>query len=73
MSKFEINRIIIELIRAILRFRFTSLAPKWRENNIWILFSGHLGSRLVKRNLRIAVINSIMMRFISNFDISFYS
>ena len=37
MSKFEINRIIIELIRAILRFRFTSLLPKWQENNIQIL------------------------------------
>ena len=73
MSKFEINRIIIELIRAILRFRFTSLLPKWQENNIQILFSCHLGAKLVKRNLRIALINSIVMQFISNFDISFYS
>ena len=36
MSKFEINRIIIELIRAILKFRFTSQLPKLTENNIWI-------------------------------------
>ena len=29
-------------------------------------------AKLVKRNLRIALINSIVMQFISNFDISFY-
>ena len=73
MSKFEINRIIIEIIRAILRFRFTSLLPKWTENNIWILFSVHLGSRLVEQNLRIALINFLVIRFFSNFDISFNS
>ena len=38
MSKFEINRITIELIRAILRFRFTSLAPlsgKSEDCRLW--------------------------------------
>jgi hypothetical protein len=34
MSKFEINRITIELIKAILRFRFSFLPPKREENNI---------------------------------------
>jgi hypothetical protein len=34
MSKFEINRITIELIRAILRFRFTSLAPMSKFDSI---------------------------------------
>jgi hypothetical protein len=34
MSKFEINSITIELIRAILRFRFSFLPPKREENNI---------------------------------------
>jgi hypothetical protein len=34
MSKFEINRITLELIRAILRFRFSFLPPKRDENNI---------------------------------------
>ena len=43
MSKFEINRIIIDSIRSILRFRFTSLLPKWQENNIWIY--GYLYSK----------------------------
>ena len=38
MSKFEINRIIKELIKAILRFRSSFLAPKLKENNIQILF-----------------------------------
>ena len=40
---------------------------------IQILFYEHLGGRKEERNLRIALINSIVMRFISNFDISFYS
>ena len=35
MSKFEINR--MKLIRAILRFRSSFLAPMSKENNIWIL------------------------------------
>ena len=38
MSKFEINCITIELIRAILRFRFSFLPPKCSQNNIQILF-----------------------------------
>ena len=38
MSKFEINRMTIELIRAILRFRSSFLVPKRTENNIQILF-----------------------------------
>ena len=38
MSKFEINRITKESIRAILRFHSSFLAPKLK-NNIWILFS----------------------------------
>ncbi len=73
MSKFEINRMTKELIRAILRFRSSFLPPKREENNIQILFSSRLGGRKEERNLRIALINSIVMRFISNFDISFYS
>ena len=73
MSKFEINRMTIELIRAILRFRSSFLLPMSKENNIRILFSLDIGSRKEERNLRIALINSIVMRFISNFDISFYS
>jgi hypothetical protein len=73
MSKFEINRMTIELIRAILRFRSSFLLPMSKENNIQILFSLDIGSRKEERNLRIALINSIVMRFISNFDISFYS
>ena len=72
MSKFEINRIIIELIRAILRFRSSFLPPKCAKNNIQILFYVHLGGRKEEQNLRIALNNSIVMRFISNFDISFY-
>jgi hypothetical protein len=36
MSKFEINRITKELIRAILRFRSSFLAPTLKENNIQI-------------------------------------
>ena len=34
MSKFEINRIAIELIRAILRFCLSFLPPKREQNNI---------------------------------------
>ena len=34
MSKFKINRMTIELIRAILRFRSSFLAPMSKENNI---------------------------------------
>ena len=43
MSKFEINRITIELIRAILRFRFSFCPPKLLPNNIQILFGDSLG------------------------------
>ena len=35
MSKFEINCITIELIRAILRFHSSFLPPKLSPNNIW--------------------------------------
>ena len=73
MSKFEINRMTIELIRAILRFHFSFRPPTLYENNFQILFSYKVGGRKEKRNLRIALINSIEMGFISNFDISFYS
>ena len=38
MSKFEINRITIELIRAILRFRFSFPPPTMYKNNFQILF-----------------------------------
>ena len=34
MSKFKLNHITIELIRAILRFRFSFLPPKREQNNI---------------------------------------
>jgi hypothetical protein len=37
MSKFEINRMTIELIRAILRFRSSFLAPMSKENNLFSL------------------------------------
>ena len=37
MSKFEINRITIELIRAILRFHFSFRPPKLLPNNIQVL------------------------------------
>ena len=50
-----------------------NLKPVEISKNIQILFSCHLGAKLVKRNLRIALINFLVMRFISNFDISFYS
>ena len=72
MSKFEINCMTIELIRAILNFRSSFLAPMSKENSIQILFSFDIGAKKEERNLRIALINSIVMRFISNFDISFY-
>ena len=45
MSKFEINRMTIELIRAILRFRSSFLPPKLSPNNIQILFCDSLGGR----------------------------
>ena len=73
MSKFEINCITIELIRAILRFHSSFLPPKREQNNIQILFCSRLGGRKEEQNLRIALNNSLVMRFISNFDISFYS
>ena len=41
MLKFEINRMTIELIRAILRFRSSFLAPMSKENNIQIYVSRH--------------------------------
>ena len=72
MSEFKINRMTIELIRAILRFRSSFLLPMSKENNIQILFSFKVGAKKEERNLRIALINSLVMRFISNFDISFY-
>jgi hypothetical protein len=40
MSKFEINRITKELIRAILRFRSFFLPPKCTKNNIQKLLQG---------------------------------
>ena len=43
------------------------------RNNIWKLFFYIVGGRKEKWNLRIALINFIVMRFISNFDKSFYS
>ena len=58
MSKFEINRMTIELIRAILRFRSSFLAPMLKEHNIQILFSFNIGARKEERKLRIALINS---------------
>ena len=73
MSKFEKNRITRKLIRAILRFRFTFPPPTMYRNNIWKLFLYIVGGGKEKRNLRIALINVIIMVFISNFDISFYS
>jgi hypothetical protein len=73
LSKFEINRITIKLIRAILRFHFSFRPPKLSPNNIQILFGDSLEGQKEKRNLRIALINSTVMRFISNFDRSFYS
>ena len=51
MSKFEINRMTIELIRAILRFHSSFLAPMSKENNIQILFSFDIGARKEERNL----------------------
>ena len=71
MSKFEINPNTIELIRAILRFRFSFFPPKLSPNNI-ILFGDSLGGRKEKRNLRIALINFIIMQFFSNFDLNSY-
>ena len=38
MSKFEINRITVELIRAIFRFCFFFRPPKLSPNNIQIIF-----------------------------------
>ena len=73
MSKFEINHITIELIRAILRFHFSFPPPTMYRNNIWKLFSYIVGGGKEKRNLRIALINFLVMGFISNFDTSFNS
>ena len=73
MSKFEKNRITRKLIRAILRFRFSFPPPTMYRNNIWKLFLYIVGGGKEKRNLRITLINSIVMRFISNFDTRFYS
>jgi hypothetical protein len=67
MSKFEINRITKELISSILRFRSSFRPPKCSQNNIQILFYEHLGGQNEERNLRIALIISIAMRFISSF------
>ena len=71
MSKFEKNRITRKLIRAILRFCSSFLPPKCSKNNIQILFCEHLGGRKEERDLRIALINFLVMRFFSNFDTSF--
>ena len=60
MSKFEKNRITIELIRAILRFRSSFLAPMSKENSIQILFSFDIGARMEEQNLRIALILSLI-------------
>jgi hypothetical protein len=73
MTKFKKNRITIELIRALLRFHFSIPPPSMYKNNFQILFLYIVGGGKEKQNLRIALINSIVMRFISNFDISFYS
>jgi hypothetical protein len=50
MSKFEINRITKELIRAILRFRASFLPPKLSPNNTQILFGDSLGTIQVLRH-----------------------
>ena len=73
VSKFEINRITRKIVRAILRFHFSFPPPTMYRNNIWKLFSYILGGGKEKRNLRIALINFLVMGFISNFDTSFYS
>ena len=73
MSKFAINRITIEEIRAILRFRFSFPPPTMYENNFQILFLYIVGGGKEKRNLRMALINFLVMQFISNFDTSFNS
>ena len=43
------------------------------RNNIWKLFSYIVGGGKEKRKIRIVLINFLVMRFISNFDTSFYS
>jgi hypothetical protein len=48
MLKFEINRITIELIKAIFRFCFSFLRLKLTPNNIQILFSDSFGGRKEK-------------------------
>ena len=68
MSKFEINRINIEEIRAILRFHFSFPHPTMYENNFQILFLYIVGGGKEKRNLKIALVYLILLRFISNFD-----
>ena len=52
-------------------FQCTYVDEKFEIN----LFNSDLdiGAKMEEQNLRIALINSIVMRFISNFDISFYS
>ena len=66
MSKFEINRINRKLIRAILKLCMY-------ENNFQIIFLYIVGGGKEKQNLRIALINFLVMRLISNFDTSFNS
>ena len=48
MSKFEINRMTIELIRAILRFRSSFLLPMSKENNIQIYYGYLLRKTQIK-------------------------
>jgi hypothetical protein len=55
MSKFEINRITKELIRAILRFRSSFLAPKLKENNIQRFFDISTGFRFSKISVECSV------------------
>ena len=63
MSKFEINCITIEEIRAIFRFRFSFPPPTMYENNFRILFLYIVGGGKEKRNRKIALIHSIFMQF----------
>jgi hypothetical protein len=64
VSKFETNPITRKIIRAILRFRFSFPPPTMYENNFQILFLYIVGGGKEKRNLRIALINFLVMQFI---------
>ena len=61
MSKYEINWITIEEIRAILRFHFFFSPPTMYENNFQILFLYIVGGGKEKQNLRITLINFLVM------------